>query len=98
MEQTLETLQNRDHPCCAILKKYFNKNSMSFQVIGIEDFKTLQPGDFTDKVCIIVATYVMFRVTETTDGREKMTADVRKVYAGNEDFESHFEYFLLNPP
>ncbi len=99
-EQTLEALQNCDHPCRAILEESFNKNSMSFQVIGVEDFKTLQPGDFTDKVCIIVATYAMFRVTETADGREKMTADVRRVYAGNEDFESHFEHFLPNqrPP
>lgn len=76
--QTLDTLNNPNHPNRAVLDEAFKGRVL---VLDIADFAQLRPQDLRDKVCVIVGTFATLRV-ESTDGR--------KVYAHNENLEPHF--------
>ena len=95
--QTVEMLNNPQHPCRKALNKAFG---MMTRVCDIEDFAHLRPQDFTEAACIIVSTAQMFRVSETaTTEQGRMSRATRKIYATHEDLEPHFARFLPpNPP
>lgn len=81
-KQTLEVLKNTRHPNREILENQFEGK---VRVYDISDFALLRPQDMHEYVNIFVATFAAFRVN-TTDGR--------KVYAHNEELESHFSGML----
>ena len=95
--QTVEMLNNPQHPCRKALNKAFG---MMTRVCDIEDFAHLRPQDFTEAACIIVSTAQMFRVSETaTTEQGRMSKATRRIYATHEDLEPHFARFLPpNPP
>ena len=76
--QTVETLKNTGHPYRQALNDAF---AGRVRVFDIADFTQLRPHDLRDQCCIVVGTIQTLRV-EKTEGR--------KVYAHNEELESHF--------
>ncbi len=76
--QTVETLKNTGHPYRQALDDAF---AGRVRVFDIADFTQLRPHDLRDQCCIVVGTIQTLRV-EKTEGR--------KVYAHNEELESHF--------
>lgn len=76
--QTLETLKMPGHPNRQILQDTFNGR---FMVLDIADFTQIRPQDLRDKAVVVITTMQTLRV-ENTEGR--------KVYAHNENLESHF--------
>ncbi len=94
--QTVEMLNNPQHPCRKALNKAFG---MMTRVCDIEDFAHLRPQDFTEAACIIVSTAQMFRVIETaTTAQGRMSKATRKIYATHEALEPHFARFLPPEP
>lgn len=77
-EQTVETLKNPNHPNRKVLESAFGGNVAIFD---IADFVNVRPHDLKSKVCIFVSTIQSFRV-ENKEGR--------KLYAHNENLETHF--------
>ena len=77
-KQTLEVLKDQLHPNRAILDEQF---SGQVRVYDIGDFTQLRPQDLQEATNIFVTTFAAFRVNST---------DGRKVYAHNENLESHF--------
>lgn len=76
--QTLETLKKPGNPNYEALSAAFDGR---FGVWDIADFATITPADLKTRACIIVGTMQTFRVNST---------EGRKVYARNEDLETHF--------
>ena len=94
--QTVEMLNNPNHPCRQALNDDFG---MMTQIYDVENFANLRPQDFTDKACIIVSTAQMFRVNETARTPQgRMSKATRKIYATNEALESHFAQLLPPEP
>ena len=94
--QTVEMLNDPTHPCRDELNVAFG---MMTRVCDIADFANLRPQDFTDRVCIIVSTAQMFRVSETaTTPQGKMSKATRKIYSTQEALEPHFTKFLPPEP
>lgn len=77
-EQTVETLKNPNHPNRKVLESAFGGNVAIFD---IADFVNVRPHDLKSKACIFVSTIQSFRV-ENKEGR--------KLYAHNENLETHF--------
>lgn len=77
-EQTVETLKNPNHPNRKVLESTFGGNVAIFD---IADFVNVRPHDLKSKACIFVSTIQSFRV-ENKEGR--------KLYAHNENLETHF--------
>jgi type III restriction enzyme len=85
-QQTREALQDPTHPYRRILDDTFD-GKVSLYDIG--DVTQIRPQDLSGRVCIVVGTLATLRVTNT---------DGRKVYAHNENFESHFSRVSPNTP
>lgn len=82
--QTLQTLQNPDHPNYQVLEKAFDGK---FRVFDIADFRQIRPKDIEDSVCIVVSTFALLRVDKT---------DGRKAYDHDENLEPHFSKIPIN--
>ena len=86
-KQTLDVLNNPLHPNREILNERFGGR---VKIYDIGDFAQLRPQDLQEATNIFITTFASFRVNST---------DGRKVYAHNENLESHFgripdaEYF-----
>lgn len=93
-QQTLSALRNIEHPYRLALEESFG-NNRGIVVTDIENgLDSLTISDFTDKVCIIVTTYSMFRVRKTAEKIEGENPVARKVYEANERYQAHFEQFM----
>ena len=82
--QTLETLKKPGHPNYEALRAACDGR---FRVFDIADFTQITPADLQTHTCAVVATMQTLRVTNT---------DGRKVYAHNENLESHFSAVSQN--
>jgi type III restriction enzyme len=76
--QTVEALKNPRHSYRQALDTQFEGR---VRVFDIADFTTIRPHDIRDNACIVVGTIQTLRVNNT---------EGRKVYAHNENMESHF--------
>ena len=65
-EQTVDTLQNPNHPNRKILDETFGGR---VRIYDITDFENLRPQDLRDRACIFIATMASFRVNNT-EGRK----------------------------
>ena len=83
--QTAEALKDPMHPYRQALDEAFDGR---VRVFDIADFTHIRPHDLRDHCCIVVGTIQTLRV-KTTEGR--------KVYAHNENLETHFSRFA-GPP
>lgn len=81
--QTVEALKNARHPYRQVLDELF---AGRVRVFDIGDFTQLRPHDIRDNLCVVVGTIQSLRVKDT---------EGRKVYAHNEDMESHFSSLPL---
>ena len=84
--QTTQTLNDTTHPYRQALDESFDGR---VRVFDLSDFTHIQPQDIRDNCCIVVGTIQTLRV-ENTDGR--------KVYAHNENLETHFSSITTNSP
>jgi type III restriction enzyme len=82
--QTLETLKNPDCANYQVLNKAFDGK---FRVFDIADFRNIRPQDIAAAACVVVSTYAALRVDDTQE---------RKVYAHDENLESHFSKIPSN--
>ncbi|ADU62681.1 MAG: DEAD/DEAH box helicase family protein [Pseudodesulfovibrio sp.] len=80
-QQTVEALKKRSHPYREALDSIYGQDRV--EVFDIGDIVNIRPKDFSDKVCVIIATMQTLRVAESNK-------EVRKVYGHNENFEPHF--------
>lgn len=76
--QTLETLKTPEHPNRQVLDDAFGGRLL---VLDIADFAQIRPQDLRDKAIVVVGTLATLRVDDT---------EGRKVYAHNENLETHF--------
>ncbi len=76
-DQTLATLQDREHPNRRALAERFGEN---VRVMGVADALYAKRADYDGGACIIVATLQAFRVEET---------EGRKVYDANGELMDH---------
>ena len=76
--QTAQALKNPLHPYRQALDEKFHGR---VRVFDISEFVHIRPQDLRDYCCIVVGTIQTLRVTNT---------EGRRVYAHNEDLESHF--------
>ena len=83
--QTAEALKDPAHPYRQALDEAFDGR---VRVFDIADFTHIRPHDLRDYCCIVVGTIQTLRV-RTTEGR--------KVYAHNENLESHFSRIAGSP-
>lgn len=79
-QQTLETLKTAGNPNYETLRTAFDGK---FMVLDITDFEQLRPQDISGKAVIVVGTVQTIKTEESN-------TDSRKVYAHNENLESHF--------
>ncbi|MCD4827915.1 MAG: DEAD/DEAH box helicase family protein [Candidatus Cloacimonetes bacterium] len=77
-QQTLDALKTPRHPYRQAIDDYFGGR---VSVFDVADVTTIRPQDLRDKVCIVVGTLASLRVHDTSG---------RKLYAHNENFETHF--------
>ena len=94
-EQTVEMLNNPNHPCRIALGEMFGN---MLQICDVSDFTNLRPQDFTSHTTIIVTTAQMFRVQQTARNVDGMTKSTRKIYETNEALEPHFAQFCPQHP
>jgi len=80
-KQTAEALKNPLHPYREAMNRDFNGR---IEVWDISECFQIRPQDMTDRACVVVTTIQALRVNNT---------EGRKVYAHNENFEPHFQYF-----
>ena len=85
-EQTVQTLKDNRHPYRQVLDDAFNGR---VRVFDIEDFTHIRPQDIRDNCCVVVGTIQTLRVTNTQG---------RRVYAHNENMETHFSSLPLTAP
>jgi type III restriction enzyme len=83
--QTAEALKDPAHPYRQALDEAFDGR---VRVFDIADFTHIRPHDLRDYCCIVVGTIQTLRV-RTTEGR--------KVYAHNENLETHFSRIAGSP-
>ena len=76
--QTAEALENVRHPYRQALDEAFEER---VRVFDIANFTHIRPHDIRDHCCIVVGTIQTLRVSNT---------EGRRVYAHNENLESHF--------
>ena len=79
-QQTLETLKTAGNPNYEALSAAFDGK---FMVVDITDFTQIRPHDLAGKAVIVVGTVQTIKTEESN-------TDSRKVYAHNENLESHF--------
>lgn len=84
--QTAEALKNPRHPYRQVLDEAFEGR---VRVFDIGDFTQITPQDLRSSLCVVVGTIQTLRVTNI---------DGRKVYAHNENLESHFSAVPANTP
>ena len=84
--QTIETLKNPRHPNREVLEQAFGGNVLIFD---IEDYANVRPQDIEGKCCVFVSTFQTFRITDT---------NARRIYAHNENLETHFTKLLGKNP
>lgn len=77
--QTLNALRNREHPYREVLDHYFSNN---VKVIDFKEALSIKKADIEDNLCILVATFGAFRVTDK---------EGRKAYADNGGLLEHFQ-------
>lgn len=77
-QQTVEALKNPRHPYRQQMDELFEG---CVRVFDIGDFTQIRPQDIKDNLTVVVGTIQTLRVANT---------EGRKVYAHNEDMESHF--------
>jgi type III restriction enzyme len=82
--QTLTSLMDREHPYREALDHYFSNN---VKVLDIREALSLKKSDLTDNVCIVVATFSTFRVSDRLG---------RKAYADNGNLIEHFQNLTRN--
>jgi superfamily II DNA or RNA helicase len=82
--QTLTSLRDRKHPYREALDHYFSNN---VKVLDIQEALSLKRSDVNDNVCIVVATFGIFRVTDRLR---------RKAYADNGSLIEHFQNITKN--
>lgn len=82
--QTAEALKNPRHPYRQVLDEAFDGR---VRIFDIGDFTQITPQDLRSNLCVVVGTIQTLRVTNT---------DGRKVYAHNENLESHFSAVPAN--
>ena len=85
-EQTAQTLKDNRHPYRQALDDAFNGR---VRVFDIADFTHIRPQDIRDNCCVVVGTIQTLRVTNTQG---------RRVYAHNENLETHFSSLPLTAP
>ncbi len=85
-QQTAEALKNPRHPYRQVLDELFGGR---VRVFDITDFTDIRPHDIADSVCVVVGTIQTLRVNNT---------EGRKVYAHNENLETHFSRVPPNMP
>ncbi len=84
--QTAEALKNPRHPYRQALDDKFEGR---VRVFDIADFTTIRPQDLRYNTCVVIGTIQTLRVDKT---------EGRKVYAHNEELESHFTGIPDNRP
>ena len=84
--QTAQALKNPAHSYREVLDNAFGGR---VRVFDISDFTHIRPQDLRDYCCIVVGTVQTLRVTNT---------EGRKVYAHNENLESHFSILPKSVP
>jgi restriction endonuclease len=82
--QTLNALQNREHPYREALDHYFSNN---IKVIDFKEALSIKKSDIEDNLCILVASLAAFRITDK---------EGRKAYADNGNLLEHFEHITEN--
>ena len=82
--QTADALKNPRHPYRQALDEAFEGR---VRIFDIGDFTQITPQDLRSNLCVVVGTIQTLRVTNT---------DGRKVYAHNENLESHFSAVQAN--
>ncbi|RWU09214.1 restriction endonuclease subunit R [Pseudidiomarina gelatinasegens] len=82
--QTAEALKNPRHPYRQVLDEAFEGR---VRIFDIGDFTQITTQDLSSNLCVVVGTIQTLRVTNT---------DGRKVYAHNENLESHFSSVSAN--
>jgi len=82
--QTAEALKNPRHPYRQVLDEAFEGR---VRIFDIGDFTQITPQDLRSNLCVVVGTMQTLRVSNT---------DGRKVYAHNENLESHFSAVPAN--
>jgi type III restriction enzyme len=80
LTQTLEALQNPDHPYRLALKEQFGED---VDVITLTDLPRISPADWGTKAVVLVSTMQAFKI-------EYELRDKRNVYADNEAYELQF--------
>jgi type III restriction enzyme len=78
LEQTLNCLQNNDHPYRRVLNEAFNGN---VEILSIEDARNISKGTLQANTVVILSTFASWR-TDSTEGR--------KVYKSNGSLQHHF--------
>ena len=84
--QTLEALKKPHHPYREAIDNAFDGRVSVFDIAEIE---TIRPQDLTERTCVIVGTLATLRVDKT---------EGRRIYAHNENYESHFSRVTPNTP
>ena len=85
-KQTVEALKDTRHPYRQQMDELFQGR---VRVFDIGDFTHIRPEDIRDNLTVVVGTIQTLRVDKT---------EGRKVYAHNEDMESHFTGILRTHP
>ena len=85
-EQTVQTLKDNRHPYRQVLDDAFNGR---VRVFDIAEFTHIRPQDIRDSCCVVVGTIQTLRVNDRNG---------RRVYAHNENMETHFSSLRATPP
>lgn len=83
LEQTLNCLQDNNHPYRQVLNEYFSGN---VEILKVEDAHSISKGSLQSNTTVIISTFASWRV-DRTEGR--------KVYEENGSLTSHFENLKL---
>jgi type III restriction enzyme len=84
--QTAEALKNTRHPYRRALDEAFEGRVRIFDISG---FAQIRPHDIRDNLCVVVGTIQALRVSNT---------EGRKVYAHNENLETHYSVISPSAP
>ncbi len=77
--QTINALNNRNHPYREVLDRKFSNNIL---IMDVKQALSIKKSDIQDNLCIIVSTVSSFRITDK---------EGRKVYGENGGLLEHFE-------
>ena len=82
--QTISALKDIRHPYRQVLNSFFSDNVL---IYDSNEAKSIKKSDMQDNLCIIIATFSTFRITET---------EGRKAYAENGYLMEHFQDLTTN--